>query len=149
MNETALIQLLCGLIGGAEDEQRHSFVNNGMKVEVVVDCETPTHVIEIGRDVRSSRDSVHQAELAAWLTDKTPMVILIDTDGREGRYEQEMRFVAGRLGVAYGVCSEPFLIRWTATAPFRDVGSDKTFNDLPVEAAARGFCEIPGMEVLR
>ena len=147
MNETMLIPLLCGLLGGAEDERKHSFVNNGTEVSVVIDCETRTHVIEIGRDVRSSRDSIHQAELAAWLTDKTPMVILIDTDGREGRYEQEMRFVAERLGVAYGVCSEPFLVRWAATAPFRRIGSDKTLNDLPIEAMARGFCDIHGLDL--
>lgn len=145
MNEIALIPLLCGLLGGAEDEQRHSFVNNGETVSVVIDCETPTHVIEVGRDVRSSRDSIHQASFAAWLTGKTPMVILIDTDGREGRYEQEMRFVAERLGVGYGVCSEAFLVRWAATAPFRALGSDKTLNDLPQEAAVRGFCDIPGV----
>lgn len=145
MNEVALIPLLCGLLGGAEQEQRHSFVNNGVEVGVRIDCETPTHVIEIGRDVRSSRDSIHQAELAAWLTDKTPMVILIDTDGREGRYEQEMRFVAERLGVDYGVCSEPFLVRWAATAPFRQIGNEKSLNDLPTDARAMGFCDIPGI----
>jgi len=143
MNELALNALLCGLLGGASIEQSHGFINDGKEVSVRIDCETPRYVIEVGRDGRSSRDSIHQAIFAAWLTDKKPMVVLIDTDGREGRYEQEMRAVAARLDVEYAVCSEAFLVRWAATAPFRDLGLDKSIDDLPLEASARGFCNLP------
>jgi hypothetical protein len=102
--EATYISLLCALLGGAEPETPQFFEVHGFERPryIRVDCETATHVIEIGLDEReSSRDSVHQAVLAAAFTGKQPMVVLIDTDGTEGRYELEMRLVTDHLGVAY------------------------------------------------
>ena len=148
MGELAITALLCGLLSGGETEIRHDFNNNGRPRIVRIDCETPSHVIEVGLDERASaRDSVHQAVFAAELTGKTPLVILIDTDGVEGRYEQEMRVVTRRLGIAYATCRRAFVERWAATTPFRNVGLDKSLDDLPRDAAARRHCDLgPGFD---
>ncbi|MXQ07923.1 hypothetical protein GQ651_08695 [Alphaproteobacteria bacterium GH1-50] len=143
MNELAVTALLCGLLGGGVTEQKQYFPSLGETRHIRTDCETPTHVIEVGLDNTSSaRDSVHQAVFASMLTGKRPMVILIDTDGMEGRYEQEMRLVTRRLGVPYGTCRKNFVLRWAATSPFRGVGLDKTLDDLPQSASTRTHCEL-------
>ncbi len=143
MGEVVITALLCGLLGGGATEVRHEFVNLGVARAVRIDCETPTHVIEVGLDTSSgSRDSLHQALFAAELTGKAPVVILIDTDGVEGRYEYEMRVVAARAGVAYRSCSRGFIERWQATSPWRDVGLDKSLDDLPRNAAAAVHCDL-------
>ena len=142
--EATYISLLCALIGGAEPETARFFEVYGYQRPryIRVDCETPTHVIEIGLDERvSSRDSVHQAALAAAFTGKVPMVVLIDTDGSEGRYELEMRLVTDHLGVAYATCSARFLQRWAATAPFRG-GFDPDTSDLPADPTVAARCPI-------
>ena len=143
MGELVVTALLCGLLSGGETELRRDFLNNGRPRIVRIDCETPSHVIEVGLDGRASaRDSVHQAVFAAELTGKTPMVILIDTDGVEGRYEQEMRIVTRRLGIAYATCRQSFVERWAATSAFRVIGSDKRLDDLPRNASARRHCDL-------
>lgn len=143
MVETALTLLLCGLLNGAEAETVHAFPNLGGERRVRVDCETETHVIELGLDTkRSSRDSIHQAMFAAILTGKTPMVLLIDTDGQEGRYEYEMRMVSQALGITYGTCQEAFLQRWAATAPFRRAERMPALGDLPSDVIAKKHCDL-------
>lgn len=142
--ETALALLLCNMLNGGETEDRRYFPSLGETRHIRVDCQTPTHVIEIGRDNTASlRDSVHQAVFAHVLTGLTPMVIVIDSDGQEDRYEQELRLVAAELEIAYAVCHADFLHRWAATAPWRDVaGLDKDLGDLPVPAVATQFCDL-------
>jgi hypothetical protein len=72
MGEVELAAILCAMLGG-EVEKRHHFAVLDRVHYVSVDCETPTHVIEVGLDDRrSSYDSVHQAGFAASLTGKTP-----------------------------------------------------------------------------
>jgi hypothetical protein len=142
--EATYISLLCALIGGAEPETARFFEVHGYQRPryIRVDCETPTHVIEIGLDERaSSRDSVHQAALAAAFTGKQPMVVLIDTDGTEGRYQLEMRLVTHHLGVAYTACSARFLERWSATSGLRQ-GGDGVGNDLPADPTVAAHCPI-------
>ena len=144
MSEIQVAALLCSLLMGGETEVRHSFPNTGETRTIRVDCETPTHVIEIGLDGKASaRDSVHQATFAAYLTGKRPMVIVIDRDGREGRYEYELRIVAERLGIPFGRCREGFVQRWAQTAYYRDVDRDNA-NDLPQNAMARSHCDLSG-----
>lgn len=146
MGEVSLAALLCGLLNGGETEQRHYFEPLGESRHVRIDCETPTHVIEVGLDnTDSNRDSLHQALFAAELTGKTPVIILIDTDGREGRYEYEMRHVAGRAGVAYRTCRQGFVERWAATSYWRNVGLDKDLDDLPRNAAVETHCDLRGV----
>lgn len=136
MNEVALAALLCGFLNGGAAELPHVFDNLGAPRRVRVDCETADLVIEVGLDRRASaRDSVHQAVFAAALTGKAPVVVLIDTDGVEGRYEQETRIVTGRLGVAYANCSEDFILAWAATAGLRGGAAG---HDLPDDRVARG-----------
>lgn len=145
MTETEIALLLCGWLAGAEVEERQYFENQGASRHVRVDCETDSHVIEVGLDGKASaRDSVHQAVFAAALTGKVPMVVLIDRDGAEGRYEQEMRVVTGALGIAYAVCPEDFIARWRMTAAFRTVAADgdSGANDLPAGLAFGARCDV-------
>ena len=130
--EATYVGLLCGFLGGAQPETAHQFDVYGFDRprHVEVDCETPTHVIEIGRDVLGSRDSLHQAAFAAVLTGKTPLVIIIDEDGSEGRFEQEIRRAADYLGIGHVRCSGAFLGRWAATAGSSGLRI-ASFNDLP------------------
>ena len=146
MGEVAIAAALCGLLAGSAAEERHYFDVYDMKRYVRVDCETETHVIEIGLDEKdSARDSVHQALFAAHLAKgKIPAVIMIDrngADGRhEGRFEYEMRQVTGMLGMAYARCSEYWIKAWQARGG-RRVVPDGT-NDLPREAWATSACDL-------
>ncbi len=142
MKETAIAILLCNLLNGGETEQRVYFPNLGEDRYVKVDCETPTHVIEIGMDGKAdARDSVHQAVFSSLFTGKTPMVIIIDQDGVEGRYEYEIRRVSEHLGIAFGSCKGRFLQAWSASSPFRNV---KGRNDLPSLDVAKRHCDLAG-----
>ena len=68
-------------------------------------------------------------------------MILIDTDGFEGRYEYEMRRVASRLGVGYVRCAEAFVQRWRATAPWRRAEG----HDIPMAGPQRGLCDLASL----
>lgn len=112
-----------------------------MKRYVRVDCETEDHVIELGLDgSASARDSLHQALFAQHLTGKKPVVILIDRDGYEGRFEFEMRHVSKAAGVLYLRCSEGAIQRWAATSGLRRgaAGAD----DLPGPGAVASRCDL-------
>jgi hypothetical protein len=142
--EVTYIALLCSLLGGAEPESRQFFEVYGYERPryIRVDCETPTHVIEVGMDETASvRDSVHQAALAAHFTGKLPLVVLIDTDGAEGRYELEMRLVTRHLGVAYARCSAGFLESWAARAGLRN-GRAYGDDDLPSDPTIASRCPL-------
>ncbi|MGP1356138.1 hypothetical protein [Roseicyclus sp.] len=142
--EATYIALLCSLLGGAEPESRQFFEVYGYERPryIRVDCETPTHVIEVGMDETASvRDSVHQAALAAHFTGKLPLVVLIDTDGAEGRYELEMRLVTGHLGVAYARCPAGFLESWAARAGLRS-GRAYGEDDLPSDPTIAARCPL-------
>lgn len=142
MGEIVIAALLCNLLNGGVTEQRHYFPNLGETRHVRVDCETPSHVIEVGLDGSSSaRDSVHQAKFFEYLTGKTPMIILIDRDGKEDRWEFETRIVAGQLGIAFGRCKAGFLESWSAAAPFRRLRGG---NDLPPLDVALRHCDLAG-----
>lgn len=145
MAGVAINALFCLLLNGGVTEVAHTFSNASGASSVSVDCETPTHVIEFGHDnMDSLRGTVHDAAFAASLTGKTPMVIVIDTDGIEDRYQYEVRVVARRVGVAYGVCSEDFIHRWVATSPYRALGPKGEVNDLPVSTVAARHCDLAG-----
>ncbi len=119
--EIELAAILCGLILGGEVESRHDFTAAGRAHHIRVDCETATHVVEVGFDAtRSSLDSLHQALYAAELTGKLPMVVIIDTNGVEENVELQVRTVAAAAGVSYLTVDKDFLIRWQMTAPFRE-----------------------------
>jgi hypothetical protein len=118
--EIELAAILCGLILGGEVESRHDFIAAGHAHHIRVDCETATHVVEVGFDAkRSSLDTVHQAIYAAELTGKLPMVVIIDTNGVEENVEYQVRTVAAAAGVSYMTVDKDFLIRWQMTWPFR------------------------------
>lgn len=118
--ETDLAAILCSLILGGEVEVRHDYTAAGETRHIRVDCETPTHVVEVGFDgKRSSYDSVHQALFAAHLTGKLPMVVIIDTDGKEEAVEFQVETTARMANVSYLTTDKDFLIRWQMTAPFR------------------------------
>lgn len=141
--EVELAALLCAFLAGSEQETRQYFDVNGMSRHVRVDCETETHVIEIGLDGKaSSRDSVHQALFFAHLTGKTPAVILIDRDGFEGRFEYEMRHVAPAAGVTYARCHEDFIMRWARTRAMREGYGQGKQDDLPAHWPATSLCDL-------
>ena len=143
MNELEVTLLLCAWLGSGDVETTHKFGNLGRTRAVRVDCETDTHVIEVGFDGKpASRDSLHQALFAAELTGKVPMFIVVDRDGAEGRYEQELRVVAARAGVAFARCTQDFIVRWRMTQPYRALGLDKSLDDLPDPVAVWGRCDI-------
>lgn len=128
-SEVELAAILCGLILGGEVETRHDFVAAGRDHHIRVDCETDTHVVEVGFDAkRSSLDSVHQAIYAAELTGKLPMVVVIDTNGVEENVEYQLRTVARAAGVSYLTVDKDFLIRWQMTWPFRQNRDARLFN---------------------
>ncbi len=131
MGEVELAALLCAFLAGSDGETRQYFDVNGLSRHVRVDCETDSHVIEIGLDGKSSaRDSLHQALFYEHLTGKIPVVILIDRDGLEGRFEYELRQTAGMVGVTYLRCAEDFIVRWAATGPMRPAWREAR-NDVP------------------
>ncbi|QIE45457.1 hypothetical protein G5B38_07945 [Pseudohalocynthiibacter aestuariivivens] len=119
MNEVALAAIYCLLIAGGETEVPHGY-SAGYDLHMIrVDCETPTEVIEVGLDSRSSLDSLQQALFAADLTGKTPVILMIDRDGRIGPYETRIAAAASRAGVEYRRTTRDFLIRWQMTSWLR------------------------------
>lgn len=119
-SELDLAAILCSLILGGEAEVRHDYTAAGRDHHIRVDCETPSHVVEVGFDAkRSTYDSVHQALFAADLTGKLPMVVVIDTNGIEESVEYQVETVARLTDVSYLTVTEDYLIRWQMTWPFR------------------------------
>ncbi|SMH32539.1 hypothetical protein [Maritimibacter sp. HL-12] len=111
MYESHFIAIMCGLVFGGEPEVTRAFSAGYDIHRIRIDCVSETHVIEAGRDTRSSLDSIQQALFAGQLTGKAPMVVLIDTDGREGAIEFRVRTVAEMLGVEYRVFTQEALVR--------------------------------------
>ncbi|MEO1139697.1 MAG: hypothetical protein AAFW87_09590 [Pseudomonadota bacterium] len=141
MGEVQLAAMLCAFLAGSENETRRYFDVNGMARHVRVDCETEAHAIEIGLDgTPSARDSLHQALFYSELTGKAPVVILIDRDGYEGRFEYETRIVAARAEVTYVTCAKSAILRWAATAPWRHV--DRMSDDVPRDGSAGAVCNL-------
>ncbi|MCB4456060.1 hypothetical protein [Leisingera sp. McT4-56] len=87
MNEAYFIALLCSALFGGQPERVHDFTYPGGAASIRTDCENENRVIEFGLDKRSSLDSLQQALFAAEITGKEPVVVLIDTDGKMGRFE--------------------------------------------------------------
>jgi hypothetical protein len=120
MFEADLIPIICALLLGGESELRVSYEIYEGPQSVRIDCLTETHAIEIGLDGRrSSYDSVHQAIFYGYLTEREPMVILVDTDGEEDNTEYQVRTVAQALGVDYRVYDLDYLIRYQMTSYLR------------------------------
>lgn len=143
MGEVELAALLCAFLGGSEAETRHHFDVDDRDRHVRVDCETAGHVVEIGLDgTASARDSLHQALFSAHLTGKSPAIILIDSDGRVGRYEHEMRHVAQAAGVFYARCAKAAILRWSATAALRPGYTDPRRDDLPAGGPLGSLCDL-------
>ena len=118
--ELELAAVLCSTLLGGEAEARHDFALAEDRSHVRIDCETETHVYEVGLDERSSSyDSVGQALFAAEMTGKEPMIVLVDSNGGEGIYEFRIETAARRAGVPYVVIDLALLRRWQMTAPFR------------------------------
>lgn len=120
MFESHFTAILCSLLLSGETEVMHAY-NVGYDLHYIrVDCENSKYVLEVGLDKRSSLDSVQQALFAAHVTGKAPMVVMIDTDGREGRFEFRIRTAAKIAGIEYRVYSKNFLIRWQMTEYLRN-----------------------------
>ena len=96
ITEAIATAIFCATIGGAE-EIRHNYDLGYIRT----DCETTHFVIEAGLDKRSSLDSIQQAVFAGTLTNKIPMVVIYDTDGKEGKNEYRIREACRALGIKY------------------------------------------------
>ncbi|MCZ4354505.1 hypothetical protein O4H61_18465 [Roseovarius aestuarii] len=120
MNEIALAAIFCSLIAGGEAETRHGYSAGYDIHSIRVDCETLTEVFEVGLDKRSALDSLQQALFAAHLTGKKPVILMIDTDGRNGPYETRIKAAADMVGVEYRRMTYDFLIRWQMTSWLRN-----------------------------
>ncbi len=121
MFEADLIPIICALLLGGTPEYRVAYDINEGQHSVRMDCLTSEHAIEIGLDDRrSSYDSVHQAIFYAHLTERAPMVIMIDTNGVEDNAEFQVRTVAQALDVDYRSYDLDFLIRWQMTSYLRN-----------------------------
>ena len=97
VTEANATAVYCDRIWGVEEVRHYYRKKNYVKV----DCETDTEVIEAGLDKRSSLDSVQQAVFFSARTDKKPVVVIYDTDGKEGRFEYRIRKVCEALGIEY------------------------------------------------
>jgi hypothetical protein len=118
--ETELTLALCAFLLGGEVEVRHDFTLAEDRSHIRVDCETDSHVYEVGLDGKSSSyDSVVQALFAAELTGKLPAIVIIDTNGVEDHEEYRVRVAARAAGVSYLTVDRDLLIRWQMTWPFR------------------------------
>ena len=119
--ELDLAAILCTLVLGGEPEVTHAYPVGYDVHRIRVDCETDTHVIEVGLDKRSSLDSVQQALFASSVTGKIPMVVMIDTDAREGPYELRVKTAAQMVGVERQTVDADWLIRWRMTSWLRQI----------------------------
>ncbi|MEM7047589.1 MAG: hypothetical protein AAF442_08080 [Pseudomonadota bacterium] len=99
-SELELNHAYCHKISG-QTEVRHTYQIFDTRHNVIADCETATHVFEMGLDKRSSLDSLQQATFLAWLTGKTPVVVIFDTDRHVGPYEYRIERACLELGIIY------------------------------------------------
>ena len=119
--ELDLTAILCSLILGGEMEARHDFTVLDRAHHIRIDCETPSHVVEVGLDGRrSTMDSLHQAIFAAHQTGKLPMIVVIDTNGIEENVQYQVKTAARGTDVAYLSVTKDFLIRWQMTRYLRN-----------------------------
>lgn len=99
-NEDYYNRLLARALNG-KAETSHDYIYEGGRATIRVDIETSKHVIEGGLDKRSSLDSLQQAVFAAIVTGKKPVVVIYDTDGKEGRFEHRIKSASKRANVEF------------------------------------------------
>lgn len=98
MNEAFAISIICAMLGG-EPETRHYYDTGIRSSYVQVDCETDRYVIEVGLDKRSSLDSLQQTLFASNISEKEPMIVVVDTDNEKDIYEYRIGTTAKELGI--------------------------------------------------
>ncbi|MGH1367129.1 MAG: hypothetical protein ACRBCL_00830 [Maritimibacter sp.] len=110
MFESHFIAMICAVMFAGEAEVTHAYQVGYDLHRIRTDCETSETVIEVGRDVRSSLDSLQQVLFAAEVTGKTPLLVIVDTDGRIGAYEHRIRVAAERVGVTFQLLHQKDII---------------------------------------
>ena len=101
LTEADYNQLYCDKIGG-KTQVKHDYISDaGEAGYIYVDCETENEVIEGGLDRPASLDSVQQALFAAHITNKTPVVVIYNSDGIEGKIQYRIKIGAMRAGVEF------------------------------------------------
>ena len=126
--ETFYIPVICALLGGTA-EVSHDFdlpstgpVPETRSATVRADCLTETHVVEVGfADPSSARDSLQQAPFYAAITDRTPMIVLIDRDRDWSSVEYQIVTFARATGTEIRSYKEDFLLRLAMTAYLREM----------------------------
>ena len=99
-----------------ESEVRHHYAIDAGDFYLRFDYETGADVIDLSLGKCFSLDSVQQARFFAWLSDKDPMVVIVNTDEVEGTTEFQIRRTAERLGMTYRSISANYLRRWQMTS---------------------------------
>ena len=98
---TALASLINGLI-----EVSYSFIyktigNRDYSGSIRIDIVTDQYVIEGGKDIRSSLDSIQQAVFASKISGKLPAVAIYDTDNVWGVYEHRIKEACDELNIKF------------------------------------------------
>jgi hypothetical protein len=76
------------------------------------------------------------------------MVVIIDRDNKEDRYEYEIRLVSERLGIQFATCDAGFIESWATTRALCTELVDKNLDDLPKNASLGSHCDLgPGFDV--
>ena len=101
-NERHYNRLLAHCLQG-EAESKIAYRLNHIKRIVRADVETEKYVIEAGLDYyRSTLDSVQQVLFfLIHRPQKQPVIIIYDTDNKEGTIEHQIRLVCQRLGITF------------------------------------------------
>lgn len=88
----------CKSVNGSR-EVRYKYDDDGNYI--IADCVTSRKIYEGGLDKWSSLDSIQQALFAKIVTGKEGVVVIYDTDGREGVYERRIKAASRLAGVEY------------------------------------------------
>ena len=105
MREDYYNRLLASKLGDSKEvtfQYDYGLVGNTtLSGSMWVDIVTDEHVIEGGKDKRSSLDSIQQAVFESTLSGKKSALAIYDTDGIWGKYEHRIWVAAKKLDVKF------------------------------------------------
>ena len=87
----------CRSVGGIT-ERKYPYGDGN---HIFIDCDAKRKVYEGGLDKRARLESINRAAFAGHISGKKEAVVIYDTDGREGPYENQIRKAAKRYGIEY------------------------------------------------
>ena len=92
----------CAAVGG-ESFTHHPYDYPDGKGVLVVGCETETEteVYTTRLDTWEATTAPLEALFAQVVTEKSPVVVIFDTDGKEGQYEHQVRAACKKAGIRF------------------------------------------------